>query len=190
MKNLISTLLFVFAVVKINYAQEHSGSLSADRNPYIAMYTRDDGSELLVCTSQSSAMGYYKKDGKLDSIKMGSFTKDDVGLYLKGGNQFDGTFKTEESFDVKVLNSDFKKIGKIKFTRKEFKSLDINAQIKDQEKFTQESGIATFNLGDGSELLFALWWEFRATLNNPTDANFNEIQGIAKRTKTEGGFDY
>lgn len=171
-------VLSIFAIISIlsSFAQ----SDIADRMPLITNYKGDNGSELFIWSTEMTVKGYYKKD-KVDSISMGSFLPDYVSLNLKSGNQIDGKYKSLESFKSKVLDSDFKKIDKIEFTRAPKADYEIDAQAIDQDKFVAESGIATYNIDGTDQMIFALYYEFR------DDAGSHHgYDGIADKIKEEG----
>ena len=188
MRSIIFTALITLSCSLVSYAQGESEV--AERSPLITKYESEDGAELLIIATESDVTGYYKADGKVDSIRFGSFTPDEVALYLKSDNNLKGKYKNLDNLKLKLTDRGFNKLGKYKFERVEGDEWEIQQKVIDHVKFTPESGIATYSLdGTGDELIFSVWWEIRKTVGSYY-GEYKGYQGIAKKVKDDGDFIY
>lgn len=173
MKNIL--LGFSLLLTQLIIAQ--SGSVVADRIPS-AYHYKGENCELHVLADNSSISGYFIQDGKVDSIKFGSFLNKDIAIYLKSGIQLEGKTKSFDKLSLKIVNSDFKKIGKLELNSTN-KDKILNMKAEDQSKYTEESGLAIYMLDD-KHFEFAVFWEEKASVNS-TNGVFKFYSGVAEK---------
>ncbi|MEZ4937325.1 MAG: hypothetical protein R2799_07000 [Crocinitomicaceae bacterium] len=175
-------LLFTFSFYfGFSFSQSHSGSEIAERNPTIYDYS-GTGVELHIVAGESTIWGVCDIDGKQDSIKFGSFLMNDIAIYLKNGNIIQGKTKTFDELSLKLVNKVYKKLENLELKLVN-KDKSRNLLAADQTKYTEESGIAIYQIDDNT-IQFYVFWQERKNLN--VSSNFQSFIGTAKKSGSNG----